>query len=70
MLVVRRDDGGKARITLLARYRDRLRRSDAGWVIVNRTGVSIAHPGEEGTTSEWARASEQMSPQTRAQCPR
>jgi hypothetical protein len=67
MLVVKRDETGRARITLLARYRDRLRRSDTGWVIVNRTGVSIARPGEEGTDTEWARALEGMSVRARAQ---
>jgi uncharacterized protein (TIGR02246 family) len=67
MMVVKRDEEGRARISLLARYRDRLRRGDTGWVIVNRTGVSIARAGEEGTDAEWARAFERMPAQTRAQ---
>jgi hypothetical protein len=67
MMVVKRDEAGRARITLLARYRDRLRRGETGWVIVNRTGVSIARAGEEGTDAEWARALERMPAQTRAQ---
>ena len=67
MLVVRRDETGRASIALVARYRDRLRRNEAGWVIVNRTGVSVARPGEEGTDKEWARALERMPAQTRAQ---
>jgi SnoaL-like domain len=58
MLVVKRDDSGKSRITLLARYRDRLRRGGTGWVIANRTGVSLARPGEEGTDGDWARVFE------------
>jgi hypothetical protein len=67
MMVVKRDEAGRARITLLARYRDRLRRCDIGRVIVNRTGVSIARAGEEGTDAEWAPALERMSAQMRAQ---
>jgi len=66
MLVVKRDEAGRARITLVARYRDRLRHGDSGWVIVNRTGVSIARPGEEGTGMEWARALERMPAEARA----
>jgi uncharacterized protein (TIGR02246 family) len=57
MITLRRDEDGRAKITLLARYRDRLRRADDGqWLIASRTGVSIAKPGEEGTDAEWARA--------------
>jgi hypothetical protein len=67
MLLVKRGENGKASITLVARYRDRLRRSDTGWLIVNRTGVSIARPGEEGTDAEWARAFEHMPDHVRAQ---
>jgi hypothetical protein len=67
MLVVNRDEAGRAHVTLVARYRDRLRRGDTGWVIVNRTGVSIARPGEVGTDAEWARALERMPAETRAQ---
>ena len=67
MLVVKRDEAGRARIVLLARYRDRLRRGHNGWVIANRTGVSIARAGEEGTDTEWARALNRMPADTRAQ---
>lgn len=67
MLVVKRGENGKASITLAARYRDRLRRSGTGWVIVTRTGVSIARPGEEGTDAEWARALKHMPDQVRAE---
>lgn len=66
MLVVKRDENGKARITLIARYRDRLSRTESGWLIANRTGVSIARPGEAGTDSEWARALDRMSERKRA----
>jgi hypothetical protein len=67
MLVVKRDDAGRPSITLVARYRDRLCRSENGWLIVNRTGVSVARPGDEGTDREWARAFERMSAETLAQ---
>ena len=67
MLVLERDEDGRARITLVARYRDRFRRGDDGrWVITNRTGVSIARPGEAGTDAEWARALARMPDETRA----
>ncbi len=67
LLVLERDEEGRARITLVARYRDRLRRNDDGsWVITNRTGVSIARPGEAGTDAEWARALARMPDETRA----
>lgn len=67
-LVVRRDDEGHARLVLVGRYRDRLRRRDDGrWVIVTRTGVSAARPGEERTDTEWARTLERMSETDRAQ---
>lgn len=66
MLVVKRTGAGKAAITLAARYRDRLRRIETGWVLVTRTGVSLARPGEEGTDGEWARALERMPPEIRA----
>jgi hypothetical protein len=57
MVTLVRDESGRARVTLVARYRDRLRRAEGGrWLITNRTGVSIARPGEEGTDAEWARA--------------
>jgi hypothetical protein len=61
LLVIARDADGRARITLAARYRDRLRRADGGqWLIASRTGVSLARPGEEGTDAEWARALARM----------
>ncbi|ABW12342.1 hypothetical protein Franean1_2921 [Parafrankia sp. EAN1pec] len=67
LLVLARDETGRPRITLIARYRDRLRRLHRHqWVITNRTGVSIARPGEEDTDAEWARALERMPEKTRA----
>jgi len=66
MLVLERDEAGKAKIVLVARYRDRLRRRDGRWVITNRTGVSIARPGEAGTDAEWSRALERMPAEKRA----
>jgi hypothetical protein len=67
MLVLSRDADGRARISLVARYRDRLRRhADGTWVITNRTAVSLARPGEEGTDAEWSRALERMPAQVRA----
>jgi len=55
--VVQRDDDGRARVALVGRYRDRLRKNDAGrWRFVQRTGVSLGRPGEAGTDSEWQRA--------------
>ena len=56
MVTLTRDETGRARITLVARVRDRLRRSGGRWLITNRTGVSIASPDEVGTDAEWARA--------------
>lgn len=54
--VVRRDENGRAKSTLVGRYRDRLRRRDDGsWVITARVGVSCARPGDEGTSAEWDR---------------
>jgi len=35
-------------------------------LITNRTGVSVARPGEEGTDAEWARALERMPAAIRA----
>jgi 3-phenylpropionate/cinnamic acid dioxygenase small subunit len=53
-LVADRRPDGRARIMLIGRYRDRLRRgADGGWRIKIRTGVSVARPGEAGTDSEW-----------------
>jgi hypothetical protein len=67
MITLRRGDDGRARITLLARYRDRLRRADDGrWLISSRTGVSLAVPGEEGTDAEWARALATMPEEVRS----
>lgn len=67
LLVLERDETGRARIALVARYRDRLRRTGGRrWVITNRTGVSVARPGEEDTDTEWAKALERMPEPTRA----
>jgi hypothetical protein len=67
LLVLERDREGRARITLVARYRDRLRRvEEHRWVITNRTGVSVARPGEESTDAEWTRALARMSDDTRS----
>jgi ketosteroid isomerase-like protein len=66
-LVVRRDESGTAVPALVGRYRDRLRRRDDGrWVITQRTGVSVAKPGEEGTDAEWQRALVRMPEEARA----
>lgn len=66
MVTLNRDDTGRARITLIARYRDRLVRGEDGrWLIRNRTGVSIARPGEERTASEWERALAKMPEEMR-----
>lgn len=65
LLVLTRGEDGRSRITLVARYRDRLVRKDGQWLISNRTGVSIARPGEEGTDAEWVRALAKMSPEMR-----
>jgi len=68
MLTVKRGDDGRAVITLLARYRDRLRRADDGrWLFSSRTGVSAGVPGEIGTDTEWARALARMPDELRAQ---
>jgi hypothetical protein len=38
-----RDENGRAKMALVGRYRDRLRRDEAaGWLITERTGVSLA----------------------------
>ena len=67
MITLRRGDDGRAKITLLARYRDRLRRAaDGRWLISSRTGVSLAVPGEEGTDAEWTRALAKMPDDVRA----
>jgi hypothetical protein len=65
--VIKRDETGRARISLAGRYRDRLSRNEDGrWVITNRTGVSVARPGDEGTDAEWQRALGRMPAETRA----
>jgi uncharacterized protein (TIGR02246 family) len=67
MTTLRRGEDGRAKITLLARYRDRLRRTrDGRWLISSRTGVSLAVPGEEGTDAEWVRALATMPDDVRA----
>ncbi len=67
MITFRRGQGGRAKVTLLARYRDRLRRTNEGrWLISSRTGVSVAVPGEEGSDAEWARALAKMPDEVRA----
>jgi hypothetical protein len=67
MIMFRRGPDGRAKIALLARYRDRLRRTDEGrWLIASRTGVSVAVPGEEGSDAEWARALAKMPDEVRA----
>jgi len=67
MTVLTRGDDGKFTVTLVARYRDRLRRgTDGRWRIVTRTGVSLARPGQAHTDAEWARALAKMPDETRA----
>ena len=67
MITLVRGDDGRARITLLARYRDRLRRGDDGrWRLSSRTGVSLGVPGEIGTDAEWVRALGTMPDDVRA----
>ena len=56
-VVLQRDEDGRARVALVGRYRDRLRKTDDGrWRFVQRTGVSLGRPGEAGSDSEWQRA--------------
>jgi ketosteroid isomerase-like protein len=65
-LVVGRDEAGRAKLQLVGRYRDRLRRGGNGrWVITCRTGVSVAKPGEAGTDADWQRAIATMPDETR-----
>lgn len=65
--VVSRNDEGRARTSLIGRYRDRLRRLDDGrWVITHRVGVSVARPGEAGTSPEWDRALAPLSEEERS----
>jgi hypothetical protein len=67
MLTIIRDENGRAKVTLVARYRDRFRRAEGHrWLITSRTGVSIARPGEAGTDAEWARALAEMPNDLRA----
>jgi hypothetical protein len=67
MVTLVRGADGRAKITLLARYRDRLRRGDDGrWRLSSRTGVSIGTPDEVGTDAEWARALARMPDDVRA----
>jgi uncharacterized protein (TIGR02246 family) len=67
MVTLVRGDDGRAKITLLARYRDHLRRGDDGrWRFSSRTGVSIGTPDEIGTDAEWARALARMPDESRA----
>ncbi len=66
-VVVSRGDDGRAKATLVGRYRDEFRRVDGRWLIYTRTGVSVARPGEAGTDAEWASALEQMSPEDKTQ---
>ena len=62
-----RGEDGRAKITLLARYRDRVRRGgDGRWRLSSRTGVSIGTPDEIGTDAEWARALMRMPDDLRA----
>jgi ketosteroid isomerase-like protein len=68
MITFLRGEDGRAKITLLARYRDRLRRgADGRWRLSSRTGVSIGKPGEVGTDTEWARALASMPDDVLAQ---
>ena len=65
-VVVRRDERGHPVISLVGRYRDRFRKDEHGrWLITNRTGVSLARPGEEGTDAEWQRALARMDEHAR-----
>jgi hypothetical protein len=67
MVTLVRADDGRARVTLVARYRDRLSRTAEGrWLISSRTGVSLGVPGEVGTDAEWARALAGMPEELRA----
>ena len=67
MVTLVRGDDGRSRITLLARYRDRLRRGpDGRWRLRSRTGVSLGVPDEVGTDAEWSRALARMPHELRA----
>ena len=68
MVTLKRGDDGRTKITLLARYRDRLRRGpDGNWRLSSRTGVSVGIPAEIGTDAEWARALARMPDELRTQ---
>jgi hypothetical protein len=42
-VVIGRDENGRPKVSLIGRYRDRLRKDpEKGWLIAERTGVSIA----------------------------
>jgi ketosteroid isomerase-like protein len=65
--VVSRGDDGRARSSLVGRYRDHLRRLDDGrWVITTRVGVSVARPGNAGTDTEWQQILAGLPPTERA----
>jgi hypothetical protein len=67
MIALSRDESGRARVTMVARYRDRLRRApDGRWLITNRTAVSVARPGDQHTDAEWAKALARMPDDMRA----
>ena len=52
--VVDRNESGHARMILVGRYRDRLKKMADGWVFVERTGVSMAKRGDpEDTREPW-----------------
>ena len=64
-VVLRRDDDGRAYVSLLGRYRDHLRRRhDGKWVITIRAAVSVARPGHEGSDAEWQQAIAKLGEQT------
>jgi uncharacterized protein (TIGR02246 family) len=66
-LVVNRGEDGRAKPSLVGRYRDEFRRVDGRWLIYTRTGVSVARPGESGKDTEWARALGRMSDEDKSQ---
>jgi uncharacterized protein (TIGR02246 family) len=65
-LVVDRGENGRAKASLVGRYRDEFRRVDGRWLIYTRTGVSVARPGEAGTDAEWSQALGRMSDEDKA----
>lgn len=65
-VVIGRDERGRAKVQLVGRYRDRLRRRpDGRWVFTSRTGVSVARPGDADTDVEWQQALARMDPRER-----